>query len=111
MITAPFPGVPDSRARKHNAQSRAFIVFNAALGDVACGRGSQRLSKARLDAAHDGLRFRVAHAAVEFKRLDGGLAFLVLADHEAGIKETGVDDAVFGHAAHGGLDDFAHCFS
>ena len=93
---------------KDHAEGRAGVVLDAALGDVAGGGGGQGLGKARLDAAHDRLRFRVAHAAVEFERLDGRAAFLVPADHQAGVKEARVHDAVFGHTAHGRLDDFAH---
>ena len=57
-----------------------------------------------LESHHDGLRFGVAHAAIEFERL--GVALRV--DHQAGIQEAGERNAVFRHARQRGQDDLLH---
>ena len=41
-----------------------------------------------------GCGFRVAHAAVEFERLHGALRV----DHQSGVEEAGIGDAVLFHA-------------
>ena len=58
-------------------------------------------------AQHDGLRFRVAHAAIEFQGFD----VAVWGNHQTGIQKAGVGVAFLGHAIDGRTDDFTHNFS
>ena len=64
----------------------------------------QQFEQVGFQAHQDGLGFRVAHAAVELQRLDLAVGI----DHQAGIQEAGVGDAVLGHAADGRQDHLAH---
>ena len=50
------------------------------------------------------MRLGIAHAAVEFKRLD----FAARRDHQARVQETGITDAVFFHASYGRQNHLAH---
>ena len=67
-------------------------------------RGFEHFGKVTGNAAHDGLRFRIAHAAVEFQ----SFCLAVFTDHEARIEEPGVGKAVLCHPFHGGFNDVAH---
>ena len=89
---------------QHDAQRDATVPFSLNLVELAVDGVFEQFDEIGLEAHQDRLRFRVAHAAVEFQ----GLERAVLADHQAGVEEAGEGDAVSGHAAHGWQDDFAH---
>ena len=89
-----------------DAERDATIPFGLDLVERAGDGVLQQVDEVRLQPHHDRLRFRVAHAAVEFERFDSA----ILADHQPGVEEAGVGDAVAFHAAYGRQDDLAHGF-
>ncbi|CFW05319.1 Uncharacterised protein [Bordetella pertussis] len=93
---------------QHHAQGGAAVPDDVGLVERAVDGVLERIKQVALDAHHDGLRFRVAHAAVVLQRLDGPVGVIAGRDHQAGVQEAGVGDAVARHALHGRQDDFAH---
>jgi len=90
--------------RHDHAQCRTPVPFHVQLVQRARGRGHHHVEQIGFQAHHDGLGFRVAHAAVELQRL--GLALRI--DHQPRIQKTGERNAVFFHALDGRQNDFAH---
>ena len=87
-----------------HAQCGAAVPLQFHLVELAVSGSSHHVAEVAFQAHEDGLRLGVAHAAVEFERL--GLALGV--DHQAGVQEAGVRDAILFHATDRGQDDFAH---
>jgi hypothetical protein len=88
----------------HHAHRRAAVPFQFHLVERAVDGVFHHGQQVALQARHDRLGFRVAHAAVEFQRARVALRV----DHQAGVQEAGEGDAVLGHALDGRVDDLAH---
>ena len=92
--------------RHHHTQRGAAIP----IGFDAIERPGHRVFKnaeqVTLQAQHDRLRFRVAHAAIEFER--PGVPRSV--NHQARIQKTGEGNAILCHPLHRRQDDVAHHF-
>ena len=89
---------------QHHPQRHAFVPLERDLIEPLLDGGQQHFCQIALQAHEDGLGFRVAHAAVELQRLHGAAGF----DHQPGVEEAGVRDAVGRHATHRGQDDLFH---
>ena len=89
---------------KDDAQSNTPVPFGFDLIEGAVDAMLQQSDEVGLEAHQDRLGFRIAQAAVEFQSLQAA----ILADHQTGIQEAGIGDAILEHALHGRQDDFAH---
>src|SRR5471032_3351496 len=85
-----------------DAWARVPLCFDLVQGLRQGGFDQQH--QTRLQTQHDRLGLRVAETAVEFD--DFWVTSFVY--HQAGIQETGVDIAFFGHATHGRPDHQVH---
>ena len=90
--------------RHHHAESNAAIPGQLDLIERPVGGMHQHVEQIALEPHHDGLRFRVTHAAVELH----GARVALRIDHQPGVQETGEHDAVAGHAVDRREDDFLH---
>ena len=94
--------------RHDKAQRRAAVPFQFDFVQppmrAGLGGGHQHVDQIGLEPHHDRLGLGVAHAAVEFQRF--GVALRI--NHQPGVQETGVRNAVFFHTANGGQDDLPH---
>jgi hypothetical protein len=91
-------------SRHHHAQGDAPVPLQLHLVERSVGGRHHHLEQLGLEPHHDRLGLRVAHAAVEFQRLDRAVG----RNHQAGVQEAGVRDAVGLHALDGRQDHFAH---
>ena len=66
--------------------------------------GQQHIHQISFESQQNRLGLRVAHAAIELQRFGVSLGI----DHQSGVQETGVGNAVFLHAPDRGQNDFAH---
>ncbi len=89
---------------EHHAQGGAAVPLQFHLIELPGDGLLEHHRKIALETGHDGLGFRVAHAAVEFQRLGAALGV----DHQPGVEKAGERNAVGRHAFDGGQDDFAH---
>ena len=104
-MTSPLLGVSGIvGGGQHDAERDAAVPFGFDLVEAAVDGGFEQGDEVALQAHHDRLGFRVAHAAVEFQHLERAVRL----DHQAGVEEAGVGNAVLLHAVDGRHDDFAH---
>ena len=69
-MTSPFSACPGSGGGEHDAERDAAIPFRLDLVEGAGDGVFEQIDEVRLQPHHDRLRLPVAHAAVEFERLD-----------------------------------------
>ena len=89
---------------QHHAEREAAVPLGLGLVELAGDRGLDQVGEVGLQTHHDRLRLGVAHAAVEFDHARLALAV----DHQAGVEEAGVGQALGRHAGQRRVDDFAH---
>src|ERR1051325_5223322 len=89
---------------EHDTERRAAVPGRLHPRKAARERGLGELEQVGLEPQQDRLGLRVAEAAVELDRLR--IAGLV--DHQAGVQEAAVGEAVLRQPLDGGLDDLAH---
>ncbi len=80
------------------------VPLGVDLVQRAVDRVLQKFEQVRFEPHQDGLRLRVAEAAVEFERARVALRV----DHHAGVEKPAVWQAVGRHPVHRGKDDLAH---
>ena len=89
---------------QHHAQRHARVPVQRHLVQLGAGGREQHLGQVGTQPHHDRLGLRVAHAAVEFERLHTAIG----RDHQAGVQETGVRNAVGRHPTQRGQDHLVH---
>ena len=90
--------------RQHHTQSCTAIPLQLDLVEFLGHARHQHVKQIGLEAHQNRLCLRVAHAAVEFQRLD--LPFRV--NHQTRVEEASVGNALLLHALQGRQDDFPH---
>ena len=93
---------------QHDTQCTARIPVDLSRIELAVDGRLNRFGEVAANTHHDRLRLRVTHAAVEFKRANVIGPISTALDHQAGIEETRVTDAVASHAFHRRANDFTH---
>ena len=101
-------GVPGTRGTRvalrahHHAATCAAGEADVGSVQGALGRAPQGVQQVALPAHHQGLRFRVTEAAIEFEHLRA-----TVGEHQAGEQHAAVVDAFAAQCVHGGHHHFA----
>ncbi|OPZ01834.1 MAG: hypothetical protein BWZ09_02637 [Alphaproteobacteria bacterium ADurb.BinA305] len=89
---------------EHDAEREAAVPLGLGLVELAGDGGFDQIGEIGLQTHHDRLRLGIAHATVELDHARLALAV----DHQPGVKESGVGQALGGHAGQRRVDDLAH---
>src|ERR1700733_5632953 len=97
-------GTRVARRRENYTERRARVPLGRHFMQAAIDRRLTQQSQVRLQPCENGLRFRVAEAAVEFNHVRRSIR----CDHDSRVEEARVGHPVSGESANRRLDDFTH---